>query len=73
MHGRRNKFRPEFKAKVALEALKGDKSLAELAQLYDVDPIQITAWKTQLLEAASSVSEGKHAKVRSHGGYCCSL
>ena len=54
---------PDFRAKVALEALKGDKSIAELAQIYQVHPTQITAWKKQLLEAASSVFEGKHAKA----------
>ena len=63
MQGRRNKFKPDFKAKVALEALKGDKSVAELAQIYDVHPTQITQWKKQLLESAPSVFEGKHTKV----------
>jgi transposase-like protein len=63
MQGRRNKFKPDFKAKVALEALKADKSIVELAQIYEVHPNQITAWKKQLLEAASSVFEGKQAKA----------
>jgi transposase-like protein len=57
---RRNKFKPDFKAKVALEALKGDKSTAELAQIFGVHPAQISAWKKQLLESAASVFEGKH-------------
>ena len=63
MQGKRNKFKPDFKAKVALEALKGDKSVVELAQIYQVHPTQITAWKKQLLESASSVFEGKHTKT----------
>jgi transposase-like protein len=44
-----------FKAKVALAALKGDKSLAELAQQFDVHPNQVTDWKRQLLERAGDV------------------
>ena len=59
MQGRRNKFKPDFKAKVVLEALKGDKSTAELAQIFNVHPAQISAWKKQLLESASSVFESK--------------
>ena len=44
-----------FKAKVALAAMKGDKTLAELAQQFDVHPNQITQWKAQLLEGAAEV------------------
>jgi transposase len=44
-----------FKAKVALAALKGDRTLAELAQKYDVHANQITQWKTQLLDGAIGV------------------
>lgn len=51
----RRNHSPAFKAKVALAAVKGEKTLAELAQLYDVHPNQITTWRTQLLEGAAGV------------------
>jgi len=51
-----------LKAKVAIAALKGDKTLAELAQQYDVHPTQITDWKTQLLERSSVVFGESSAK-----------
>ena len=43
-----------FKAKVALEALKGQQSVIEIAERFDVHPNQVTQWKTQLLERAAS-------------------
>ena len=46
---------PVFKAKVALAALKGEKTLADLAQQFDVHPNQITAWKAQLVGGAAEV------------------
>ena len=51
----RRNHTPAFKAKVALAAIKGEKTLAELAQLYDVHTTQIAVWKAQLLEGASGV------------------
>ena len=44
-----------FKAKVALATVKGEKTLAELAKLFDVHPHQITAWKVPLQEGAAGV------------------
>lgn len=51
----RRNHAPAFKAKVALEALKEEQTLVELAQRYQVHPNQITEWKRQLLENASAI------------------
>jgi transposase len=56
----KRKFTSEFKAKVALEAIKGLRTVNELAQEFEVHPNQIGIWKKQLLGSASDVfSRGK--------------
>ena len=49
----RRNHSPAFKAKVVLAAIRGEKTLAELAEQFDVHPNQITQWRAHLLEGAS--------------------
>jgi transposase-like protein len=51
----RRNHTPAFKAKVALAAVKGEMTLAQLAEHFDVHPNQITTWKAQLQEGAADV------------------
>ena len=56
-----------FKAKVVLAAIKGDNTLSELAEQFDVHPNQITQWKTQLLERAMEIFTAAGEKVPQAG------
>ena len=50
MAARRNKYKAEFKAQVALEALSGEKTNQELAQIYKIHPAMVTAWTAALVK-----------------------
>ena len=56
---KRKVYSPEFKAKVGLEALKGEKTVNEIGQEYGVHPVQVGQWKKAIQEQASSLFEGK--------------
>lgn len=63
MRNKRRKFSSEFKARVALEAIRERETLAELSKKHEVSPVIISRWKKEFLENASSVfSSGKEAK-----------
>jgi transposase-like protein len=58
----RKRHSPAFKAQVALEAAKQTKTIAELAKQFQVHPVQISAWKKQLLDGAEAIFQGGSAR-----------
>jgi len=65
MSKKRRNHSSAFKAKVALAALKGDKTMSELSSFYALNPAQIQKWKKQLLEGSKDVF-GASEKERKH-------
>ena len=61
---KRRLHKPEFKAKVALEAIKGELTMAEMVRKFDVQPTQITEWKKQLTMENDFLERGLE---RTHG------
>ena len=59
----RRNHTPACKSKIALAAIKGDRTVSELAQQFDVHPNQITQWKNQLLERAADAFGGTASTV----------
>lgn len=55
MKAKRRRHEPEFKAKVALEAAKGIKTIQEIAKEFEVHPMQVSDWKKKMLEGVSNV------------------
>jgi len=62
MANMRTKRTSEFKAKVALAAIRGDQTITELASLYKVHPNQITTWKRQAQEQLVTAFDSKKSK-----------
>jgi len=62
MKRQRRQYSADWKAKVALEAIKGQRTVQEIASHYEVHPTLVTHWKKQLLEGAAEIfSKGKRA------------
>ena len=70
----RRQFSPEFKAKVALEAIKGLTPLNELAAKYEIHPVQLANWKKAAVEGLAAIFESPRSREatesgkRGHGG-----
>ena len=69
MSSKRRRFSGELKAKIALEALRGDRTLQEIASRHQVHPNQVGAWKRQAIEGLAEVfSGGGERRARDHEG-----
>ncbi len=62
MSKQRRRHSPEFKAKVALEAIKNQKTINEIASEYSLHPNQVSAWKQELLQGLESLFRQPHSK-----------
>ncbi len=60
MSKKRNRYTPEFKAKVALAALKNEESISELSARFEVHPTMISNWRSALLDSAAAVFDKGH-------------
>ena len=66
MSKKRNRYTPEFKAKVALAALKNEESISELSARFGVHPTMIANWKRALLENAAEIfDKGQKSRKQS--------
>lgn len=63
MARKRRNHKPEFKAKVALEALKGNQTVSQIADDFEVHGNQVTTWKTQLRKGIASIFETTEKKT----------
>jgi transposase-like protein len=67
MAGIRKRHPAAFKARVALEAAKQTRTVAELAKVYGVHPVQISQWKKQLLDGAEALFRDGRRRDRDEG------
>jgi putative transposase len=63
----RKRYGGSFKARVALEAIRGDRTVAEIATAYGVHPNQISKWKKQALDELPKIFSGRYEKTEAQG------
>lgn len=63
MKAKRKRHEPEFKARVALEALKGIKTIQQIAKDFDVHPVQVSDWKKTMAEGATGIFGSARVKT----------
>lgn len=63
----RKRYDGNFKARVALEAIRGDRTIAEIAAAYEVHPNQISTWKRQALDELPRIFSGRHKRQEAEG------
>jgi transposase len=66
MKRQRRKHTPEFKARIALEAIKGIKTVSQIAKEFEVHPVMVSAWKKDMLEHLPEVFEKKKTRKDKH-------
>lgn len=64
MKAKRKRHEPAFKARVALEALKGEKTAQQIAKQYDVHPVQVSEWKGRLAEELPEIFKSIKTKSK---------
>ncbi len=62
MKAKRKRYDSEFKSRVALEALKGERTIQQIAKAYDVHPVQVSDWKKRMAQGAAEVFETRGKK-----------
>jgi putative transposase len=67
LSGIRKRYDGSFKARVALEAIRGDRTVAEIAAAYGVHPNQISKWKKQALDELPKIFSGRYEKTEAQG------
>ena len=67
MKAKRRRHDPEFKARVAVEALKGIKTIQKIAKEYELHPVQVSGWKKKMLEGAGGVFAAGKKKSAEEG------